>query len=75
MGDFGGEPIPNSLLDSLAELQARLHGPQKSMPKLLQELLDLLSPPEVEALQGRLDWVLTDRTFPGLSRPRRRRGG
>ena len=73
--DFGGEPIPNSLLDSLAELQARLHGPQKSMPKLLQELLDLLSPPEVEALQGRLDWVLTDRTFPGLSRPRRRRGG
>ena len=73
--DFGGEAIPEPLLDSLAELQARLKGPRKSMPKRLRELLELLTPPEVEALKGRLDWVLTERTYPGLSRPRRRRGG
>ena len=73
--DFGGEPIPELLLEKLSELQARLAGPQKSMPHRLVELLDLLLPSEVEALKGRLDWVLTERTFPGLSRPRRRRGG
>jgi hypothetical protein len=73
--DFGGEPIPELLLEKLAELQARLAGPQKSMPHRLVELLDLLLASEVEALKGRLDWVLTERTFPGLSRPRRRRGG
>ena len=73
--DFGGEAIPEPLLNSLAELQARLKGPRKSMPKRLRELLELLTPPEVEALKGRLDWVLTERTYPGLSRPRRRRGG
>ena len=73
--DFGGEPIPELLLDSLTEFQARLTGPQKSMPKRLRELLELLAPAEVEALKGRLDWVLTERTYPGLSRPRRRRGG
>ena len=73
--DFGGEPIPEPLLDTLTEFQARLSGPEKSMPKRLRELLELLTPPEVEALKGRLDWVLTERTYPGLSRPRRRRGG
>ena len=73
--DFGGEAIPEPLLDALAGLQARLKGPRKSMPKRLRELLELLTPPEVEALKGRLDWVLTERTYPGLSRPRRRRGG
>ena len=73
--DFGGEAIPDGLLDTLTEFQARLTGPEKSMPHRVKELLDLLSPPEVEALRGRLDWVLGERTFPGLSRPRRRRGG
>ncbi len=73
--DFGGELIPETLLGTLAEFQARLNGPQRSMPKRLLELLDLLAPAEVEALKGRLDWVLTERTYPGLSRPRRRRGG
>ncbi len=73
--DFGGEPIPDELLDSLTEFNARLNGPQNSMPKRLQELLELLSPSEVEALRGRLDWVLTERAYPGLQRPRRRRGG
>ena len=73
--DFGGDPIPEPLLDSLAEFQARLTGPKKSMPKQLRELLGALAPAEVEALKGRLDWVLTERIYPGLSRPRRRRGG
>ena len=72
--DFGGEPIPDALLDSLAQLQARLAGPQKSRPKRLKELLKLLAPSEVQALKERLEWVLTERTYPGLSRPRRRRG-
>ena len=73
--DFGGEAIPDPLLDSLTEFQARLSGPQRSMPKRLLELLGLLTLPEVEALKGRLEWVLTERAYPGLSRPRRRRGG
>ena len=72
--DFGGEAIPDPLLDRLSEFHARLSGPDKSFPHLLRELLDLLSPLEVEALKARLDWVLTERTYPGLSRPRRRRG-
>ena len=72
--DFGGEPIPDQLLEPLTEFQARLTGPHRSMPKRLLELLELLTPPEVEALKGRLDWVLTEREYPGLSRPRRRRG-
>lgn len=72
--DFGGEPIPELLLQSLAEFQARLAGPEKSMPTRLHELLDLLNPSEVEALKARLEWVLTEGTYPGLHRPRRRRG-
>lgn len=72
--DFGGDPIPEPLLDTLTELQARLSGPEKSMPQRLQELLGLLSPLEVEALKARLEWVLTERAYPGLHRPRRRRG-
>ena len=73
--DFGGESIPDELLDSLTEFKARLGGPQTSMPKRLRELLELLAPSEVEGLKERLDWVLTERAFPGLQRPRRRRGG
>ena len=73
--DFGGDPIPEPLLASLTEFQARLNGPERSMPKRLLELLDLLAPSEVEGLKSRVEWVLTERTYPGLNRPRRRRGG
>ena len=73
--DFGGEEIPEALLHSLTEFRDRLNTPQRSMPKRLQELLDILTPAEVEALKGRVDWVLSERTYPGLHRPRRRRGG
>ena len=72
--DFGGEPIPDALLDSLRELRNRLNGSDESMPRRHRELLNLLAPAEVEALRGRLDWVLTEGTYPGLHRPRRRRG-
>ena len=72
--DFGGEAIPDPLLSSLTELRARLAGPEKSMPHRLKELLELLTPLEAEALKARVDWVLTEGTYPGLSRPRRRRG-
>ncbi len=72
--DFGGEEIPGQLLETLGEFKARLNGPQNSMPKRCQELLSLLDAAEVEGLKGRLEWVLTERTFPGLNRPRRRRG-
>ena len=73
--DFGGEPIPDALLDSLSELQARLSGPKKGRPRRLNQLLGLLSPAEAAALKERLEWVLAERTYPGLSRPRRRRRG
>ena len=72
--DFGGDPIPELLLDTLTEFQARLKGPEKSMPARLRELLGLLAPSEIEALKARLEWVLTERAYPGLHRPRRRRG-
>ena len=73
--DFGGEAIPEPLLNSLREFRSRLNGPHGSMPNRLQELLDLLTASEVESLKGRLEWVLSDGMFPGLHRPRRRRGG
>ena len=73
--DFGGEPIPDALLDSLSELLARLNGPKKGRPRRLNQLLGLLSPAEAAALKERLEWVLAERTYPGLSRPRRRRRG
>ena len=72
--DFGGEEIPETLLDTLGEFKSRINGPQNSMPKRLQELLGLLDATEVEGLKGRLEWLLTERTYPGLQRPRRRRG-
>ena len=68
--DFSGEPIPKHLLVKLADLAQQLKKPQGR----LQELLDQLGPDEVEAFKGRLDWVLTERVYPGLPgrSPRRR---
>ena len=73
--DFGGEPIPAPLLESLTTLRERLDSPAGSMPSLLRELVTLLPPEEVDALKRRLDWVLEERVFPGLpGRNHRRRG-
>ena len=66
--DFAGDPIPEDLLQTLEGFCRELAHPQDS----IQELLDLLLPEEIEALHRRLQWVLTDRVYPGLPGRRRR---
>ncbi len=66
--DFSGEPIPEPLLASLATL-ARQHDAPEG---LLRELLELLLPKEVVALERRLAWVLSERVYPGLPERSRR---
>ena len=67
--DFGGEPIPDYYLDSLTQLAGQLNRPEGT----LRELLELLLPEEVQALHKRVQWVLTERAYPGLPGRRRRR--
>ena len=67
--DFGGEPIPDYYLDSLTQLAGQLNRPEGT----LRELLELLLPEEVQALHQRVQWVLTERAYPGLPGRRRRR--
>ena len=67
--DFCGEPIPESLLASLAGLCRKLANPQGP----LKELLGLLHQEEIRALEQRLDWVLTKRAYPGLPSQHRQR--
>ncbi len=67
--DFGGEPIPAHLLESLAQLVKQLADPAGE----LKELLELLLPEEVQALHKRVAWVLTEGAYPGLPGRRRRR--
>ena len=69
--DFSGEPIPEPLLASLADLSRKLQTPEGR----LKELVDLLHPQEVAAFQRRLDWVLTERVYPGMPGWQRRREG
>ncbi len=66
--DFGGEPIPDRYLDSLTKLARQLRRPSG----LLKELLELLLPEEAEALDKRIEWVLSERAYPGLPGRRRR---
>ena len=61
--DFCGEPIPNRHLDSLRDFGQRLAAPVGRV----KELLELLRPEEVESLQQRLDWVLQEGAYPGMS--------
>lgn len=65
--DFGDEPIPEPLLDSLATLLEDLKSPEGNV----QELVSLLDEPEVAALAQRINWLLDVRRYPGLGRPRR----
>ena len=67
--DFGGEPIPESLLVSLTKLSQQLVRPEGR----LGELLDLLLPQEALALHQRLNWVLKERVYPGVPGMRSRR--
>ena len=71
--DFGGEAIPGDLLARLTETHTQLLGPPGEVTGSLRELVELLEPGEVEALKERLEWVLTERTYPGIPGRRRRR--
>lgn len=66
--DFGGEPIPEAYLSSLSTLLGQFINPGGQF----KELLDLLLPEEVTALQKRIQWVLSERAFPGIPGRRRR---
>ena len=67
--DFGGEDIPDPYIASLNTLMGQFVHPQGRF----KELLDLLLPDEIVAFQKRVQWVLRERTFPGLPGRRRRR--
>jgi hypothetical protein len=66
--DFCGESIPRQYLDALHQLCSELSSPQDRV----KELLELLLPNEVIAFHKRLEWVLTERSYPGLPGRRRR---
>jgi hypothetical protein len=73
--DFSSELIPSHLLQSLIDLRNQLNSATNSQPSLVQELVRILPPEEVDALKRRMDWVLEEGIFPGLpGRNRRRRG-
>ena len=65
--DFGGEPIPDPLLQSLSDIQAKLASPRG----MARELVGLLDKQEVAALEQRIAWVLEMREYPDLGRRRR----
>jgi uncharacterized repeat protein (TIGR03843 family) len=68
--DFCGEQIPKRYLNALRDLSRQLQSPSG----LLLEMLQLLSQEEAVSLQRRIDWVLTERVYPGTpGRSRRRR--
>ena len=73
--DFGGSPFPNCFSKNCLNYRPGWPDRRRACHIVSWSCWTLLLPSEVEALKGRLDWVLTERTFPGLSRPRRRRGG
>jgi uncharacterized repeat protein (TIGR03843 family) len=52
--EFGGEPIPEAMLDPVAALCDRVP----------LEIATLLDDEEVEAIQGRAAWCVKDRVFP-----------
>lgn len=66
--DFSGEPIPQEYLVALQTFCQQLLRPRGR----IKELLDLLLPIEVVALHNRLEWVLTERVYPGVPGSRRR---
>jgi len=73
--DFCSEPIPAGLLNSLTKFRQGLDAPRDSFPSLLEELVTVLPPDEIDALKRRLDWILEERVFPGLPGGSRRRRG
>ena len=69
--DFCGQRIPKKLLNRVAKLKDELRQPEGR----LKELIDLLLPQEVTALEQRVEWVLTEGVYPGLPGRRRSRYG
>lgn len=66
--DFGGEAIPQVYINSLNRLMGQFIKPNGAF----KELLELLLPEEVIALQKRIQWVLQEKAYPGLPGRRRR---
>lgn len=52
--DFGGEPVPGGMLETVQALEAQLPA----------TVTDLLSDSEVEAMGDRVEWLLVNREFP-----------
>jgi uncharacterized repeat protein (TIGR03843 family) len=68
--DFCGEAIPQALLTNLSDFKSQIVEPTG----LVKEMLDLLLPEEGVALKHRVEWVLSEGTYPGVpGRYRRRR--
>ena len=68
--DFCGDRIPKQYLGTLRKLAKQLQAPEGR----LSELLDLLEPGEAAALLRRVEWVLSEKVYPGSPmRSRRRR--
>ena len=60
--DFSDEPIPDQHLDTLKVFQKQLLEPSDK----ISSLLELLLPEEIQSLNKRLDWVLSERYYPGI---------
>ena len=65
--DFGGEPIPDTLLEAASSLMEKLKSPRGSV----KELARLLEEAEMAALAQRIEWLLEVREYPSLERRRR----
>ena len=65
--DFGGEPIPDTLLDAASSLMEKLKSPRESV----KELARLLEKAEITALAQRIQWLLEVREYPSMGRRRR----
>ena len=65
--DFGGEAIPEPLLQDLSTFLEKLKSPTGQT----QKLLSLLEKDEVPALAQRISWLLDVREYPALRRRRR----
>ena len=62
--DFGGQSIPDPLLDDLSAFLEKLESPDGGV----QEMVSLLDTGEVEALIQRISWLLDVREYPALRR-------
>ena len=60
--DFSAERIPKRLLSDLRNLRQQMQNPDGQ----LSELLELLEREEVAALERRIEWVLSEKVYPGV---------